>query len=169
MVCSSEHRILTRLDLGSGALEKAYIYCDGVTQWGGELLLFPHGDDPFFDAWRGYTFYSFATAQCVGPTQILPDAPVETRFTVAGDVLSALWGSGDTLQRYELPEVDLIDTVNLEGVEGLLYGVAVLDADRVVINTSVDGALRIHSPTSGALLATVPVAETSSGLACVVN
>lgn len=168
-LCSSEHRILTRLDLGSGALDKAYIYCDGVTAWDGELLLFPHSDDPFFDAWRGYTFYSFETAQCVGPTQILPDAPVETRFAVSGDVLSALWGSGDTLQRYDLPDLDAIDTVTLEGVEGLLYGLSVLDADRVVINTSAGGYLRIHSPTTGALLDAVPVAAVSSGLACVEN
>ena len=168
-LCSSEHRILTRLDLGDGTLEKAYIYCDGVTEWGGELLLFPHSDDPFFDAWRGYTFYSFETAQCVGPTQILPDAPVETRFTTSGDVLSALWGTGETLQRYDLPDIDLIDTVTLEGVEGLLYGLSALGGDRVVINTSAGGFLRIHSATTGELLDAVPVAEVSSGLVCVEN
>ncbi|MFT5679402.1 MAG: hypothetical protein ACI8RZ_000306 [Myxococcota bacterium] len=168
-LCSGSHRIFTRLDLTTGETDKAYTYCDGVTTWSDGLLLFPHDDEPFFDSWQGYAFDDFGSAQCVGPDDRLYEAPVETRFTAHKDLLYAVWGTGDSFQRYNLPDVEFIDAPTLEGFEGLLYGLSMLDDDRLVINTSSDGALRIHQSVTGALIQTVPVSQASTGLVCVVN
>jgi hypothetical protein len=86
-VCNENFGILTRVSLVTGTVEKAFVYCDGVTNYDGQLYIqepsaWSTSGAPVYDTWEN--------AQCDAPASYT-DTTSNERVAIEDGVLYSTW------------------------------------------------------------------------------
>jgi hypothetical protein len=126
-VCNEDVGILTRVSLVTGVVEKAFVYCDGVANYDGQLyILEPSAwsmpGAPVYDSWEN--------AQC-GPPASFTDTTTDSRVAIQSGILYSTWHYTSEFNRHLLGD-STSDTVVLDGYKGWIDGFDVTEDARFV-------------------------------------
>ncbi len=152
--------MLERVSLATGALEKSFVFCDGVASFDGQLyILEPSAwstpGAPVYDTW--------ADAQCGEPAS-LAETTIDSRVAIHEGVLYSTWHATDVFNWQVLGDSSS-GTVVIDGYDGWILGFDVTDDGRFTFLG--DFGIQWHE-LDGRWIGNLP-GVTGSGLACAVQ
>jgi hypothetical protein len=156
--------VIERVNVVTGASERADLPCHGVANFGGRLLVMKSYEDPNnFD--KLFVYDSFDDVEADAPSEILDVETHATRLTVAGNKLYAAWHSTDYLEVRSLPDGAQQTDLVLEGHDDWIDGLSV-NGDVVRVYSWGTGKISSFDVDTGTRLADVQVGWGYAGLAC---
>lgn len=163
---------LTRIAIADGSVDSAPMPCDAVTAYDGGLLVMPFGGGP--DAGTLLHFASFEDVVQDNRARTIQLDPFASRMTVSGERGYFAWHSTESVEVADLMDNAPFESISLEGYDGWIHGMAVLDDGRLVIggpaSNGNDDLFRFDADTGTALgAAGFSNLERLGGLACVSN
>jgi hypothetical protein len=158
----SGNSALTRIRMLDGSIDAADVACEAVAGYHGGLLVLPSvatGPLNVYD--------SFDAAVSGAPSMAIDVDPFASRMTVSGDRLFAAWHSTAELEVWDLGTQSQLESVPLEGHDGWVNGIAVVDNRLFLVTSSPADTFIEFDATTGARVTEYPVvAAHPSGLAC---
>jgi len=163
--CEGQYGNLVRTSLADGSRQFSFAYCDAVTARNGELLMLPNNSSgQYLD--QLWAAASFQDAHC-GVHDVIPADLHASRLTAEGGRVYASWHAASEVAYYNPGSAQPNGYVDLEGFDGWIHGLAVLEQERLVVNaTPQDERLEIFEIPGGDHLQAIPVAQDLYGMVC---
>lgn len=161
---------LVRASAATGEATSAPYACYSVTAWQGKLLVSPLWSDDTLELYP-----SFDAVLAGAPEAVFTSPADNSRMTVRGDALYTTPYVASEVQRFQLPAVDPLPPLALEGFNDWVDGMWVSDDGARLLILSFDPSpdqLVTFDLATGAAVASVPVAQEggmAGGLHCWVN
>jgi MYXO-CTERM domain-containing protein len=163
--CEGQYGNLVRTSLADGSRQFSFAYCDAVTARNGELVMLPNNSSgQYLD--QLWASESFADAHC-GIHETIPTELHASRLAAEGGRIYASWHSASEVVFYNPGSVQPNGYVDLEGFDGWIHGLAVLEEEQLVVNaTPHSERIEVFEIPGGDHLGGVAVAEELYGMVC---
>jgi WD40 repeat protein len=158
---ADDHTVAS-VDLITGAVTRTENACQTVVDVWADLLVEPYGPGP----WRRYQ--SFEDVPNETEHDILDIDPQATRFTTHGDILYGAWHSTSSVELWDLDEDLLFAVLPLEGHDGWVHGLGVVDSRLFVLTGEAGVTILVFDDNTGEQIGEVPLdgIPYAQGLSC---
>jgi hypothetical protein len=155
-----------RIALPGGALEDSGVPCEAVSGDGADLVVLDDAIDEQLFRYPDWDAFVAGTPSQIHPLDLVGNY---SRMHIDANDVYMAWHSTDTMDVYDLPGGGFLRTIALEGHDGWINGIAVLEhTTLVLVDPSVD-RLSLFDPLTGASTGSLwPAADLYklNGLAC---